>query len=111
MGGGYQAAADRKAPVLRSEIDHWCTFRSRRWKAPAQLREFMPVGGLTDDGSSVGRPDIVPWFQVGRRLRPPHRDPCLAEGREIVVIRNAVPEIVAHRETWSGGTCYSGYGT
>jgi len=97
-----QTAVDRKSAVLGTEIDDRRSFRARRGEAPPQrsppqLRKLIrAVFEPTNHRDFIGRLDVLARLQVRRGLRPSHGDACLAEGREIIAIRNMVAEIVAH---------------
>src|SRR3977135_3120067 len=92
----HQAAADRKPATLRPEIDDRRTFRRARWEAPAQLSQLNPIIAPSNDGGRVCRPDIIAGFEVGRSGGEFDRRADLAEGAQVVVIGDAVAEIVAH---------------
>jgi hypothetical protein len=52
--------------------------------------------GAPLDRALIGRPDVLAWLQVGGSFGPSDRISGLAEGREIIAIRNMVAETVAH---------------
>src|SRR3979411_2715315 len=92
----HQAAADLKPAALRPEIDDRRTFRPPRPEAPAQLNQLNTIIAPSNDGGKVCRPDVVARFEVGRSGGEFDRRAGLAEGAQVVVIGDAVAEIVAH---------------
>jgi hypothetical protein len=94
----HETAAYRKPATLRSEIDDRCSLRARRRKTPPQLRKFIgAVFEAPNDGCRIGRPDIVAGFKIGRSGRELDRRADLAECPEVLVVGDAIAEIVAHR--------------
>jgi hypothetical protein len=94
---GNQTATRREAPPLGSEIDNWRSFRLRRREAPAQHSKLVrAILKATNDGTWIGRPDVVTRLQVWRSCRPFHSDAVLTERSEVVAIRDMIAVVVAH---------------
>src|ERR1051326_2774673 len=98
-----QTPANWKSASLRTKIDDGRSLGPRRGKAPSQLRKLVrAIFEPPDHRSLVGRPDVLSWLKVRGGFRPAHRNAGLAEGREIVAIRNVVAEVVAHARVPDG---------
>jgi len=93
----YEAATDRESPTLGTEIDDGRTLGAGGRKTPSQFRELVrPVLKSADNRGTLGRPDVVAWFQVRGRAWPLHRNARLTERREIAAVGDLIAEVVAH---------------
>src|SRR5205085_12030137 len=93
----HQTAANRKTSPLGAEIHDRRTLGPGWRETPSEFGELVRSGFEPPDHRGfIGRPDVLAWFQVGYGGRPLHRNPGLAEGREVIAVGDVISEVVAH---------------
>src|SRR5438045_8674921 len=92
-----EAPANWEPPPLGTEIDDGRSFGPSRREAPSQFRKLIrSVCEPPNHRSLISGPDVLARLQMRSSLGPSDRNTGLAEGGEVIAIRNVVAEVVAH---------------